>query len=169
MSLSFTSGSIRFLFQPRVYYKHKFITNIFKNDALGNFLFLKSTPVTHTRKDPLCRLSGKIKEHIQEEIIPTRTTPHPRKMHPAVCFSRGKCICNRCSVPCTAVSATFCLSHSHETLECFSKTCTKFQINTLSPKLKVVDIYSNAGSSIFTYIMNCQPQALVSTHTKKPS
>ena len=36
-----------------------------------------------------------------------------------------------------------------------------FQINTLHAK-KVVDIYSNAGSLIFTYVMNCQPQALVS-------
>ena len=28
----------------------------------------------------------------------------------------------------------YCLSHSNEIIECFSKTCTKFQINTLSEK-----------------------------------
>ena len=55
----------------------------------------------------------------------------------------------------------YCLSHSNEILECFSKMYTKFQINTLSAK-KVADIYSDAGVSIFTYITNCQPWVLVS-------
>ena len=41
------------------------------------------------------------------------------------------------------------------------KTCTKVQINTSSAK-KVVDIYSDMGVLIFTYVTNHQPQALVS-------
>lgn len=41
------------------------------------------------------------------------------------------------------------------------KTCTKAQVNTLSAK-KIVDIYSNMGVLIFTYLTNYQPQPLVS-------
>ena len=54
-------------------------------------------------EDPPCRLSGKIKEHMLEEIIPTGLTKNAAGKC-RVCSSRGKCsetqyICNRCSVP----------------------------------------------------------------------
>ena len=53
----------------------------------------------------------------------------------------------------------YCLSQSNKILEFPSKTHTTFQINSWSAK-NVVDIYSNTGISLFTYITNCQ--ALVS-------
>lgn len=62
--------------------------------------------------------------------------------------------------PCTEVLLYF-LSCCNKVLECFSETCTEFQINTSSAK-RVVDIYLNASVSIFTYITNRWPQELVS-------
>ena len=47
------------------------------------------------------------------------------------------------------------LPHSNEIPECFNKTHTKSQINTLSAKI-VVGIYSNSGVSTFTYVTNHQ-------------
>lgn len=76
-----------------------------------------------------------MKERIQEETIPAGT-PLPKKCIQQSAFPGESAVKTSVFVilPYTAVSATFCLSHSPETLECFSKTCTKFQINTLSPK-----------------------------------
>ena len=122
-------------------------------------IFLKeSSP--HPFKDTPCWISGKIKEHILEETIPTGLK---EMLLESVEFALpGESIvktqyfwfyspAQRCLL--------YCLSHSKEILEFFSKTFTNFQTNTWNAK-KVVDINSNTGVSLFTYITNCQ--ALVS-------
>ena len=91
-------------------------------------------------KDPPCWLSSKINKRILGEIILTGLKEMlPESVESGlpgeskhgiviidVCFSVQKCL-------------LYCLSHSNKILECFSKTHTKFQINTVSVK-QVVDI-----------------------------
>ena len=43
------------------------------------------------------------------------------------------------------------LPHSNEIPECFNKTCTKLQINTVCAKN--VDIYSNVVDSTFVFVV----------------
>ena len=88
---------------------------------------------------------------ILEEVI-SMTQKKKKKVLPEnrVWSSREKCSetqynYNRCSVP-----LLFHLSHSNAILECFSKICRKFSINTVSTK-KALDIYSNVSGSILTY------------------
>ena len=87
---------------------------------------------------------------ILEEVIPMTKKKKNVLPENRVWSSREKCSetqynYNRCSVP-----LLFRLSHSNAILECFSKICRKFPINTESAK-KALDIYSNVSDSILTY------------------
>ena len=105
--------------------------------------FYKSPPLSFLQgqRSP-CPLSGKIKEYILKEIIPTGFKKKKKKSarkHNLLIRGKAHSIlvidvlfpAQRCLL--------YCLSHSNELLQCFSKIYTTFQINTLHAK-KVVDI-----------------------------
>ena len=52
---------------------------------------------------------------------------------------------------------------ANKILESFGKRCKKFPINTLNERK--VDTYPNKGTSVFIYIRNHWPQALLSAKT----
>ena len=88
---------------------------------------------------------------ILEDVIPT--APKNKKSAARkyrVSSSREKCSetqynYNRCSSP-----LLFHLLNLNAILECFSKICRKFPINTVSAKT-ALDIYSNVSVSILTF------------------